>query len=255
MSQLSARQPQRLSPVKADRLFAEPRPLVTDFKFDDQTADVFDDMVRRSVPYYDEMQRMVGELAADFATEGSRLYDLGCSTATTLAGLDPLIRQDVTFVGIDNAPAMLAKARAKLESVGMTRPFELVCADFHDGLAITDASVVMLILTLQFVRPLYREKLIRQIRAGMASNGCLLLVEKLISPNSMLNRLFIKHYYDFKLRNGYSSTEITQKREALENVLIPYRYEENRELLLSCGFRHVEPFFLWYNFSGIVAIA
>jgi len=70
----------------------------------------------------------------------------------------------------------------------------------------------------------------------------------------LLNRLFIKYYYDMKRRNGYSDVEISQKREALENVLIPYRAQENVELLEASGFRHVDQFFRWYNFCALIAV-
>ena len=88
----------------------------------------------------------------------------------------------------------------------------------------------------------------------MRHNGCLLLVEKVLGEHSTFNRLFIKHYYEMKARNGYSELEISQKREALENVLVPYRLEENKELLLNAGFRHVDVFFKWYNFCGMIAL-
>ena len=112
-----------------DRLFDKPDLPIADFRFDASVATVFDDMVSRSVPFYSEMQRMITELAADFAEPGSCVYDL-----------------------------------------------------------------------------------------------------------------------------GYSNTEIEKKRASLENVLIPYRFEENRELLLNNGFGTVEEFFRWYNFSAFVAI-
>jgi tRNA (cmo5U34)-methyltransferase len=110
------------------------------------------------------------------------------------------------------------------------------------------------VLTLMFVRPLNRDKVIRRIHAGLRDNGCLLLVEKVLGNGSLFNRLFIERYYAYKRRMGYSELEISQKREALENVLIPYRLEENRELLLSAGFRQVDVFFKWYNFAGFVAV-
>lgn len=238
-----------------DRLFSEPR-AASDFEFGRETASVFDDMVERSVPFYQEMQRMSRELAADFAVGGTNLYDLGCATGTTLLALDPVVAPDVAFIGVDNAEPMLATAREKL-GAGATpsRRIDLHCTDLHQGPAIENASVVMMFLTLQFIRPLHRDPLIRRIRSGTNEHGCLILVEKVTTSNTLLNRLFIKHYYDFKRRNGYSDLEISQKREALENVLIPYRAEENRELLLNAGFRHVEEFFRWHNFYAIVAVA
>lgn len=237
-----------------DRLFAEPRPFAKDFAFDDRTAAVFDDMVGRSVPFYAEIQRMAAEMAADFAVPGTNLYDLGCSTGTTFEALDPVVDRGVRFIGIDNSDAMLAKAAEKAARFGADRSVEFINGDLNKPLAIENASVVTLILTLQFVRPLYREQILRNIFAGMNANGCLILVEKLTIRHSLLNRLFIRYYYAQKRRAGYSETEITQKREALENVMIPYRLEENVEMLERVGFQYVETFFRWYNFCGIIAV-
>ncbi len=148
----------------------------------------------------------------------------------------------------------MRNAAVKLAEEGIERALELRCGDLNEGVQIEDASLVMLILTLQFIRPLRRDRLITDIYRGLRPQGCLLLVEKVIGEESLFNRLFIKYYYDLKRRNGYSDTEIAQKREALENVLIPYKLLENRELLLRTGFSAVDVFFKWYNFCGIVAV-
>ena len=240
--------------TQKDEKFKERLPLVSDFDFGSETARVFDDMLDRSVPFYSEIQRMMGEIAKDFAMPHSRIYDLGCSTGTTLQHLDHVIEDPVTLIGIDASPEMLAKAQTKFSEQPSKHPVELIQANLEDTLPIENASVVVLNLTLQFVRPLYRDQLLSQIAQGTRSGGCLILVEKVLSENSALNRLFIKNYYGFKRRNGYSEMEISQKREALENILVPYHESENRELLSRNGFSSVEPFFRWYNFSGLIAL-
>lgn len=236
-----------------DRIFNEPQP-TTDFQFDSRTAGVFDDMVGRSVPFYHEIQRMTTELAADFAVPGTNLYDLGCATATTLVACEPVVDPRVRFVGIDNSQEMLDRARTKLDALPSQRERALVLGDLHDDLRIENASVVILTLTLQFVRPLHRERVIRQIADGMNPQGCLILVEKLTENDTLFNRLWIKYYYDMKRRHGYSDLEISQKREALENVLIPYHLEENEALVRKCGFTKFETWFRWYNFCGMIAV-
>lgn len=236
-----------------DRVF-ETDKKVADFSFNQEVAAVFDDMVSRSVPYYDEMQRMSVELVKDFAVDDSKIYDIGCATGTTMALIDRHIGDvKATLVGIDNSKEMLKQAKEKLDTLGLHHPYELQCADIHKQMNVENASVVAMLLTLQFARPLYRERIVQNIYQGIRENGCLLLIEKITSEDTMLNRLFIDHYYDFKRRNGYSEMEISKKREALENVLIPYRLDENVELLKMCGFRHVEVFFRWYNFCGLIA--
>jgi tRNA (cmo5U34)-methyltransferase len=236
-----------------DQVFKDEITKVSDFKFGTTVVNVFDDMVSRSVPYYSEMQRMLAEIAADHVKEGTFVYDLGCSTGTTLIGLDQLIPSDVRFIGIDESQEMLDKCDVKLKEAGFVRPYDLVAGDLHQQLPITNGSVVILCLTLQFVRPLYRERLLKNIYDGLNPGGVLLLVEKVLAESSIFNRDFIKYYYNYKRRNHYSELEISQKREALENVLIPYKLSENMLLLKEAGFADCEIFFKWYNFSGMIA--
>jgi len=236
-----------------DEVFKEVQ-TVADFKFSAKVAAVFDDMVDRSVPFYQETQRMIAEMAADFAVEGTNVYDLGCSTGTTFLNLDSCVAPGVKFIGVDNSEEMLKRCREKLAERGFKRDHELVCADLNQGVHIENASMVLMVLTLQFVRPLHRDSLIKGILQGLNTNGCVILVEKVLGEDSIFNRLFIKYYYDLKKRHGYSEMEISQKREALENVLIPYKLLENREMLLRAGFRYCDVFFKWYNFCGIIAV-
>ena len=237
-----------------DEVYREDQETVADFTFGEKVVSVFDDMVGRSVPFYDEMQRMVMEMATDFAMPGTNVYDLGCSTGTTMLNLAPHVPADVTFIGVDNSHNMLKRCAAKLKEHNFKGRSELMYADLNEGLEIKNASMVLMVLSLQFVRPLYRDRLIAQIYEGLNENGCLILVEKFLGEDSLFNRLFIRYYYDMKKRNGYSEMEIAQKREALENVLIPYKPLENREMLLRAGFRYVDSFFKWYNFGGIIAV-
>jgi tRNA (cmo5U34)-methyltransferase len=236
-----------------DDIFNKPQ-RASDFKFGQTVVSVFDDMVVRSVPFYLEIQRMMTEIAADFATPGTNVYDLGCSTGTTLINLDKVLGPDIHFVGIDDSEEMLKKCKTNFDAEGVQRKYELQWVDLNQGVKIENASVVVMCLTLQFIRPLYREKLLKDIFDQMNENSCFILIEKVLGEDSLFNRLFIDYYYDFKRRNHYNDMEIAQKREALENVLIPYKLMENRELLLNTGFRYVDTFFKWYNFSGMIAV-
>ena len=240
--------------MSKDQIFNNKLESIGDFQFGENVAAVFDDMLNRSVPFYQEIQRMIAELVVDFAADGTHVYDLGCSTGTTLLNLERSIGNRVKYIGIDNSEEMLEKCRKNLSEKKFSAEYELVCADLNKGIHIENASIVLMVLTLQFIRPLYRAKLIESIFHGMNDNGCLIVVEKVIGEDSLFNRLFIKYYYDMKKRNGYSELEISQKREALENVLIPYKLLENRELLLKQGFRYCDVFFKWYNFCGMISV-
>jgi tRNA (cmo5U34)-methyltransferase len=229
--------------------------MIHDFTFDQSVADVFDDMLERSIPFYGEVQRMTVELARRFAQPSTAIVDLGCSTANTLLLLareipDPSIR----LVGVDSSRPMLDKARGKLEAAGVLGRCDLREADLNGEVKLEASSVVIMNWTLQFVRPLHRDTLIRKIHDNLVEGGCLVVVEKVLGQDSMLNRLYIDLYYDFKTRNGYSQTEIARKRESLENVLIPYRIEENLELLARSGFAVRDVFFRWYHWAGFLAV-
>ena len=239
-----------------DELFAERLEKIGDFDFGERTVAVFDDMLERSVPMYSEIQRMVGELVADVAQSGDEIYDLGCSTCNTFIEIDAHLPKEVClrFVGLDNSEQMLNTARSKMETVKLRHDCEFRLADLNQAIEISNARVVIMTLTLQFVRPMRREALLRTIYEGMVHNGLFVIVEKVLGEHSTFNRLFIKHYYEMKKRCGYSELEIAQKRDALENVLIPYRYSENVALLRDVGFSQIDTFFKWYNFCGMVAI-
>lgn len=239
--------------MNKDKIFACLQGTVADFSFDAKTASVFDDMLVRSVPFYLEVQRMISELVSDFAVPGTNIYDLGCSTGTTMIQLDRSLPEGVRLVGCDSSEEMLKKAGEKLREYDMQHEYRLECMDLNKEMRLENASVVIMNLTLQFVRPLNRDRLIRRIAEGVNENGCLILIEKVLSRDSLLNRFFLKYYYEFKEANGYSRLEISRKREALENVLIPYRVQENEELVLKNGFSDCEIFFKWYNFCGYIA--
>jgi tRNA (cmo5U34)-methyltransferase len=237
-----------------DKIYADKKDEMSDFNFGKETAAVFDDMLERSVPFYNEVQRMICEIAVDFAVDGTNIYDLGCSTGTTLFNIYKAVKKDVKYIGIDYSQDMLDKCMERFSQNNLTKEYSLICADLNNGVNITNASVVVMNLTMQFVRPLYREQVVKSILNGLNPNSCFILLDKVLGNNSDFNRMFIKYYYEMKKRNGYTELEISQKREALENILIPYRLDENKELLIKAGFVHCDVFFKWYNFCGLVAL-
>lgn len=238
-----------------DRIFVEPCDPVEKFTFSRDVAEVFDDMIRRSVPLYEEIQRMTVEVAVRFAQPRSRVYDLGCATGTTLSLLIAAIHlPGVQFIGVDNSDAMLSKAKDRLADAISGRNVVLRQADLNEMREFSPASVIILNWTLQFVQPSNRTRLLRSIYAGLQDGGCLVIVEKILPNDSFLSELYIEFHHAFKRRNGYSDLEIAQKRESLEQVLVPLRIEDNIALLRQTGFSVIDVFFRWYNFAGLIAI-
>jgi len=243
--------------MNRDEVFSAPEKAAWDFEFNAEVAQAFDDMLERSVPFYQEQQRMIRTMSKSFWIPGTHVYDLGCSTGTTLEGLAGELGGTAQLTGYDNSQPMLEKARARLTKAGLSDRVTLAQADLNgdlSSLGLQNASIVTMCWTLQFIRPLRRDDLIRWIYKGLVNGGALILTEKILTNSSHVNRFFINYYYDLKRRNGYSETEIARKREALENVLVPYRLEENLELFQRNGFEVADTFFQWFNFAGMICV-
>ena len=236
-----------------DRLFREPLSRSAGFEFNREVAEVFDDMLHRSIPFYRETQAMIVDLVEHFYSPGASIYDLGCSTGLMLAALAGKLENVTKLIGVDNSEPMIEKAHKCLAELTANRRIELIHADVRT-VAIENAAAVILNYTLQFVRPLFRPGVVRKIYDGLRPGGILILSEKVLEEHTAVSQLFTDMYYRFKRRQGYSELEISQKRERLENVLVPYKVSEHRQLLLEAGFGEVEIFFKWHNFASLIAI-
>ena len=225
-----------------------------DFVFNERVVEVFDDMLDRSIPFYQEVIKASAQLLDSGLLPGDCVYDLGCATGTSLLLFSSLLQhKKLYFIGLDNSPPMLDKARLKAELFSKQDSISFALQDItefdHPG-----AGAVILHYTLQFIRPLQRQSFVNRIYHNLRPGGILLMSEKVISHDPRLNREYIAIYHQFKKSRGYSELEIAKKREALENILIPFSADENKAMLLKAGFASVETYFRWFNFASFVAI-
>lgn len=235
-----------------DTLF-EKKASAEKFQFNERVADVFDDMLDRSVPFYKQVIEMTVEILDRSLQAGDTVYDLGCSTGTTLIALaGKLESENLKFIGIDNSKAMLDKAMRKAEMFSMADRIDFVEMDIIQA-ELSGAGGIMLNYTLQFIKPSTRAEFLKNIYSGLRHNGVLVLSEKIVCQDKQLDQQFLDSYHQFKKRRGYSELEIANKREALENVLLPLTIQENYDLLMQAGFSRVETFFQWFNFVSFVA--
>ena len=243
---------------KIDKFFSKKSMKIEDFKFTKKVASVFDNMVSRSVPFYNESQEYGIEIATRFIQNGSKIYDLGCSTGTNLINLDKKLNnlkiKKCKYFGVDNSQPMIDVFNKKINKNKNKNNFKLIAGNMKDLDFEKNISVLFMSYTLQFVRPLDIENLIKKIYKSLKNNGCVILLEKILVNDSYLNRSYIDIYYDYKINQGYSNVEIQKKREALENVLIPYRQSENFQMLRRSGFKKIDTFFQWFNWMGFIAI-
>lgn len=237
--------------MKTDTVFT--KPISKQFEFDAEVAAVFDDMLLRSVPFYKESQELTGRFAINALKEGGIVYDLGCSTASLLLAIERAVgkSENIRLIGIDNSAAMIEHARKKIEAYGSQ--IELYEGDILQ-FPYEKAQVIISNYTLQFIRPLVRDTLVRNIADALNEGGVFIFSEKVVCEDPKLNKELIDCYYDFKKSQGYSEYEIVQKREALENVLIPYTMNENIQMAKNSGFKTCEVLFRWANFATFIAI-
>lgn len=240
--------------INYDNIYALLRTKVPPFEFNEEVVSVFPDMIQRSVPGYSLTLPLIGLIAQRCAQPDSNLYDLGCSLgAATLAMRHHVQQPNCQIISVDNSPAMLAELQTILAQDNGAIPVQLQEADIRDVL-IENASIVVLNFTLQFIDPEDRTVLVRRIYDGLRSGGVLILSEKVIFANETQNERFIALHHDFKRANGYSDLEISQKRTAIENVLIPETVEQHQNRLVSAGFVTSEVWFQALNFVSMLAI-
>jgi len=236
-----------------DSIYADKHGLVQGFRFDDKVTRVFADMIQRSVPGYGLTLQMIGVIAAQYAQKNSLLYDLGCSLgAATLAMRHGIQAEGCEIIAVDNSAAMLDQCLGYIEADDGDVPVALKHADIQ-GVVIENASVVVLNFTLQFIPVGEREVLLQRIFQGLRVGGVLILSEKVSFDGLGKNVCQTGLHEMFKRSQGYSELEVSQKRQALENVLVPESLEAHHARLKQAGFADSQTWFQCFNFASMLA--
>jgi len=225
---------------------------ISKFTFDQKVVDVFDDMVIRSVPGYKQMIELIGLAGRTYPVINSNVYDLGCSTgAVTLSIASNLKSESVKIFSIDNSKEMIEQCSKNLS--GTDANIQYICDDI-ENIQLDNASLIVLNLTLQFINPKYRSELIKRIFKSLLPGGALIISEKIIHENEEINKNLISLHESFKKENGYSETEIAQKRKAIEDVLIPESIEQHLKRLSDAGFKKPLVQMQCINFASFLAV-
>ncbi len=240
--------------MKRDKVFADKKSKVEPFEFNKEVTSVFSDMLNRSVPLYGESIKRQAQLAYHFYQSGTHIYDLGCSHGNLGIQILSLFNQTpFSMIAVDSSEPMIEKYSNRLEPYENSSQVELICSRLED-IKLENASVVLINLTLQFVDIQKRDDLIRKIYRGLTPNGILLLTEKTIHKTKQINDIQTHYYKTFKLENGYSELEISQKRDALEKVLVPDTVETHKNRMSAAGFDQFDIWMKWFNFVSMIAI-
>lgn len=237
-----------------DTIYSRPQPRVAPFEFNERVVAVFDDMISRSVPLYRESLLRQAQMAGHYYQPGTLIYDLGCSNGNFgLQLLNEMSERPFSMLAIDNSAPMLAQYQQRLNAAGAGQRIQLHLADVATQ-PLENASVVIINLTLQFLAVQDRDQLLRRVYTALRRGGVLILTEKVVHADGGLAELQQDWYYRFKKENGYSQLEISQKRDALENVLIPETVEQHLARLTRAGFDAVDIWLKWFNFTSFLAV-
>lgn len=236
-----------------DVIFSQPLEQIQNFTFDEKVAAVFPDMINRSVPGYATVIAMTGVLAGQYAQENTNCYDLGCSLGeSSFAMSQQLEMGNYQIIAVDNSPQMLDQCSARLMQVGANQHVTLICDDILN-IDFENASVIVMNYTLQFIAPEKRKALIARIYQSLKPGGIMLLSEKVRDADPATDQRLIDMHHAFKKANGYSELEISQKRTALEDVLLPETLQQHHERLKLAGFDQVDCWFQCFNFASLIA--
>lgn len=245
--------------MQKDEIFLTGTHKLGSFEFNQEVAQVFDDMVERSIPFYNEIHRMLLDIFSRLPLLNSKnkitLTDLGCSTGSSiklLVAYLEAIGKDYEIIGIDSSRPMIEQAQKKF-SPEQNQKIQFIC-DSIQNVSLPKSDFIVMNYTLQFIKMSDRKHMMKNINQALNPGGYFVLSEKIHTDDPIFEEMFVDLYYDFKRRNGYSELEISQKREALENVLIPMTPRQLLELMQSSGFENAEMLFRWYNFASFIGV-
>ena len=239
---------------RKDTLFSQPLNTVSPFVFDQSVTDVFDDMINRSVPSYSDVIKMTGLIAAIFARKNTTCYDLGCSLGANSLSMSHHIKEpSCHIVAIDNSSEMIERCQQLFTQAGQTERIQLICDDVMN-VNYENASVIVCNYTLQFIEPTKREGFLKNIHAGLNDGGVFIYSDKIKINAADEDKLLTELHHQFKRSQGYSNLEISQKRTALENILIPDSIETHTKRLKKLGYSNITCWHKSLNFASFLAV-
>jgi tRNA (cmo5U34)-methyltransferase len=221
------------------------------WEFNQEVAEVFDNMLERSIPQYDVMRYLVKQIGFQFVKKGTAIVDIGCSNGNAIEPFITQYKDDCDYYCIDVSQPMLEKC---VEKYNQCKTVNILNYDIRKGIPQYNASLILSILTLQFVPIEYRVKIVKSIYDALSDNGAFIIVEKVLGNTSEIDDLFVDEYYRIKSHNAYTQEQIQNKRKSLEGVLVPIMANWNENLLQTAGFKKIDCFYRCLNFAGWIAI-
>jgi len=227
------------------------------WKFDEDVANVFGDMLERSIPQYNVMRDAVFNLGCKCLDRGActkSILDLGCSDGMSLERFVHRYGALARFTGVDISDPMLKKAQKRFKGYIDCNIVRILKLDITKEFPKDTYGLITSVLTLQFTPIEYRQKIIQDMFDYLDRKGYCIIVEKVLGNCSELNDIMVDEYLKLKENNGYTKDEIIRKQMALEGVLVPMTSNWNKDMLKQAGFKSIDTFWRWMNFEGYICI-
>ena len=235
---------------KKDNLYKKKFPQNHKFTFNNEVANVFEDMVNRSVPGYDFLVENIGVLSKKFYQPNTDIYDLGSSLCScSLSILDKVENLNGDIYAVDTSQAMIDICKENIKR----KEIKYINADLFD-INVENSSIIILNLTLQFIDIKKRTDLLKKLYSQLIKSGMIIITEKItLDRNS--DDIFFKNFHDFfKENNGYTKEEIDRKKIALEKTMIIESEEVHEKRFINVGCKNFYKWFQCYNFESWVLI-
>lgn len=226
--------------------------LNANWSFGGNTAEHFDDHVRKSVPLYDLGHDLVCKLSDYYVNNNSIVYEIGTSTGSLLKKLltHHKHKKSAKWIGIDTEENMINKATQKLSE------YPNVTLEVGDvnTMELENTDLIICYYTIQFIHPSKRQDLFNKIYKSLNWGGALIMFEKVRGPDARFQDIFSTLYNDFKLQQNYSPEEIINKTRSLKGVMEPFSSTGNLGLMNRAGFVDITTVMKYLCFEGFIAI-
>lgn len=224
------------------------------WEFDEEVTRVFDNMLERSIPQYEVMRETVLDMVDMYAPMGSTVVDLGAARGEATARLLDREGAHLRYLLVESSAPMANALRERFKNWIEGGFVDVKELDLRHEYPVQVCSVVMSVLTLQFVPIEYRQGIVSKAFKNLAPGGAFILVEKVLGQTSELDANMVKLYLKSKREQGYTKEEIDRKRLSLEGRLVPITARWNEDLLRSAGFTQIDCFWRHLNFAAWVAL-
>lgn len=222
------------------------------WSFGGDTPRNFDQHVSKSVPLYFEGHQLISNLSQYFVPQGGCLIHVGCSTGVlTRTIADDMSGRNISIVGVDIEEDMIREANSR----DNPHNINFTASDFLD-LDVSPGSINLIVChyVIQFIHPSVRQLYLDKIYSSLCWGGALIMFEKTRASDARFQDIFTSSYHDFKVKSGYSPSNIYAKQKSLKSVLEPFSSKGNIDMLERAGFVDIETVFQFIPFKGFLAI-